>query len=64
MKSPTKMKSIDLGALQDQLQLTKRTQESESKQFYAAQERFDRAKKAHQEAHEALASASRTILSP
>jgi hypothetical protein len=63
MKETTKPKAIDLGALQNAFNAAKRQLNADAKALAKAQESFDRSKKAHQEAHEALKAAAHTVLS-
>jgi len=62
MKNPANPKAIDLGALQNTLNATKRQLSTDSKALAKAQESFDRSKKAYQEAYEALKAAAHTVL--
>jgi hypothetical protein len=57
-----KVQPIDLGALQDQLQAAKKTMESDKKAAERAVEAAGASRKAWQEAHAALKSASAAIL--
>ncbi len=59
----TKSKAIDLGLLQDALNLGQKNFTMAAKEVARAQEAFDRAKEKHDEAREALKAACRVIIS-
>ena len=62
MAKQPKAKAIDLGALQDHHNLTKKTLATDAKALAKAQDMFERSKAEYQQAYEALKAGSRAAL--
>lgn len=62
MTKQPKQKSIDLGALQDHFNVTKKAFVADAKALAKAQDNFDRSKAAYQAANDALKAGSRAVL--